>query len=454
MNELRRRWLLILLTIWAGGVAGGQEKTSPPKKDDKQATESAKPKDVAIPDLHTLLRPGSELAAVVMRFEADRGSLQRFWSIPISPTRHARLGHFYGQWLGALKQLDNALLSVDGSKDLAKLHESVEKALKQLDEEARQQAGVAALLPFAPAIVRLEEGRRQLEQVEPMKTAGLLTELRKQIERLRKDLAAPAKTDDSGAARLDKKRASVAADSVGHLRTALKSWFGFYNAYDPLFTWWIGEPYKELDQALQGYATFLREHGAKASDAAANADPGGTTSAPALFAECHDVPDLPSLLALPRSEMRGVIERYQQDRGGGRGFSALPVPVKGARSPERTVRTTKLAKDWLAALEKLDFDKLSRTGQIDYLLLRNHLRRDLARLELAAKEPAAKEPAAKEPAAKEPAAKEPAEAKRVKDDSGISGTPIGRDALLVELAGEMIPYSPEELVAIANEEFA
>src|SRR5262249_45025410 len=41
-----------------------------------------------------------------------------------------------------------------------------------------------------------------------------------------------------------------------------------------------------------------------------------------------------------------------------------------------------------------------------------------------------------------------------RDDSRIGGQPIGREALLVELAGEMIPYTPEELVAIAEKEFA
>jgi uncharacterized protein (DUF885 family) len=39
------------------------------------------------------------------------------------------------------------------------------------------------------------------------------------------------------------------------------------------------------------------------------------------------------------------------------------------------------------------------------------------------------------------------------DKTTIIGDPIGRDALLEELAFEMIPYSPEELVEIANKEF-
>jgi uncharacterized protein (DUF885 family) len=40
------------------------------------------------------------------------------------------------------------------------------------------------------------------------------------------------------------------------------------------------------------------------------------------------------------------------------------------------------------------------------------------------------------------------------DKTTIIGDPIGRDALIEELAFEMIPYSPEELVEIANKEFA
>lgn len=40
------------------------------------------------------------------------------------------------------------------------------------------------------------------------------------------------------------------------------------------------------------------------------------------------------------------------------------------------------------------------------------------------------------------------------DGSGIIGNPIGREELLRQLQYEMIPYSPEELVDIANKEFA
>lgn len=40
------------------------------------------------------------------------------------------------------------------------------------------------------------------------------------------------------------------------------------------------------------------------------------------------------------------------------------------------------------------------------------------------------------------------------DKSGIVGQPVGRDALVQQLNYEMIPYTPEELIDIANKEFA
>src|SRR5262249_42078959 len=43
---------------------------------------------------------------------------------------------------------------------------------------------------------------------------------------------------------------------------------------------------------------------------------------------------------------------------------------------------------------------------------------------------------------------------RAGDTSDIVGDPIGREALLSELQSEMVPYPPEELIAIANKEMA
>src|SRR2546421_384561 len=94
--------------------------------------------------------------------------------------------------------------------------------------------------------------------------------------------------------------------------------------------------------------------------------PGGppSRSRPPIPHWPSDIPDPKALIAKP-SEMAGVIQRYQTDffgRGRLPGFNELSAT-------ERRERQSKQAEGWLMALEKIDFDKLSRPGQIDYLLV-------------------------------------------------------------------------------------
>ncbi|MBI3461752.1 MAG: DUF885 family protein [Planctomycetes bacterium] len=164
------------------------------------------------------------------------------------------------------------------------------------------------------------------------------------------------------------------------------------------------------------------------------------------------------------SEMTFVVERFQSEfrsgrgrRGGdesGRPSSAASNPeiatdaqaanAQAERNADGRPRDSDPAareqrkqayENWRTALERLDFDGLSQSDRIDYLLLKNHIDYQLRRLEFGG----------------EPGRRERGVAV---DASGIVGRPIGRDALLAELAHEMIAYSPEELVEIAEREYA
>ncbi len=390
--------------------------------------EQPKPPEVAVPDLRKLVaKPASEVKLLAQHYAADRGNLTRFYTVPASPTRYARLRKFSAEWLAALEKLDAGRLSPEGRDDLKRLGEEVRRDLRQLDEQARGEAEVAPLLPFAATIVGLEEARRRMERVDAARAAGLVNEMKKQIDATRK--AVEVGVTGEGRAlgvRLDAEHARRAAALTSGLRGALKNWYAFHNDYDPLFTWWLAAPYKDADKALEGYADFLRE-GAATEKAPSPAEEKAPALPPAPAAavslpQGSDVPDLQELLAFPRSRLAGVIERYQADRrkispvAGMRGRGALP------RSPEGLARMKKFTADWLAALEKLDFDALGRDGQIDYLLLRNHLESQQRRLTL--------------------------------KEQPARGKPVGREALLADLAAEMVPYSPEELLAIAEREFA
>src|SRR5213076_3337630 len=111
--------------------------------------------------------------------------------------------------------------------------------------------------------------------------------------------------------KIDKALATRAADTANRLRGNLRAWFSFYNDYDPLFTWWAAQSFKEADQALVAYVNFLLDKAPEiAADPSAPSSPAATIidakSSPAIkrIGNELDVPDLAELVAMPQSEMR------------------------------------------------------------------------------------------------------------------------------------------------------
>ncbi|CDM64092.1 DUF885 family protein [Pyrinomonas methylaliphatogenes] len=285
-------------------------------------------------------RSQSELRPLIERYNVDRASLTRTYPLVISPTARERFRKFYTEWLDRLAALDFDRLSQDGRIDYLLFKDHLEHELRQLDIQAKQFAEVEALLPFARAIFELDDSRRRMARVDAPRTAAMLDEMRKQIDGLRRSLEErlPARASGSNGSSAPPIRRNVALRAVNmlaSLRATLKNWFDSYNGYDPIFTWWIAEPYRAVDQALQNYNSFLGER------------------------------------------MAGVsLAQSEQAQS-----SAPP----GGPQPERARRLIR-----------------ARPG----------------------------------------------------DTSDIVGDPIGRDALMAELAAEMIAYTPEELIEIANKEMA
>src|SRR5262249_10133681 len=110
--------------------------------------------------------------------------------------------------------------------------------------------------------------------------------------------------------------------------------------------------------------------------------------------------------------------------GGGRGNGPLP---NGAPS-----RDAAFFQQWLSALRTIDFDKLSRNAQVDYLYLKKVAELQVDRVGKPL----------------------PSDPPRKKDNSGIPGPARGREGLTRDLQDELIPYTPEQLIVLAEREFA
>ena len=219
----------------------------------------------------------SEMRPAIERFAADRASLNRAYATVLSPSRQSRSKQFFVDWEARLATVNFESMSQDGKVDYILLRNRLDHDLRQLDLDAKTQGEATAYAPFGPAILMLEEKRRTLEPLNPQQAAATLTALVKQVAEARQ--AAESQLDGQASSEPSKRRilAKRAADQTAALRNTLKTWFRFYDGYDPLFTWWVEEAYRSADSALEGYRSFLREKiaGLPPEPAETSNDPGG-----------------------------------------------------------------------------------------------------------------------------------------------------------------------------------
>jgi hypothetical protein len=387
--------------------------------------------------------------------------------VVISANRLARLKRFDLQWQAALNEIDSTKLTSEARADLSALKATVRSNLQQFDTSVRQLAEVLPLMPFAPELVDVIERRLRLEDVDPQGAAFSVTQVTKKVQAMHAKLDSGRNTTDGSSARASRSQAIAAANVVDGLRNNLSAWFSFYNRYDPLFTWWMSVTYPRADTTLREYATFLRDTIAVANNLS-TLEPVPLQVDLVAAPKYSDVPDLNEILALPQDEMTEIVTLYRNSapgrggRGGGRGGGgrgagggggggggdqgrggrgaggAVAGADQGGRgaatpAPEPSAEAiTKHYEDWLRALSTLDFGRLTKNAQVDYLYIRKHAGIQLARVGRPL----------------------PTNNPRKTDDSGITGAARGREGLIRDLEDELIPYTPEQLIVLAEREFA
>jgi hypothetical protein len=219
-------------------------------QDPPHATRTFSPPADYVTDPKTVAASTSELRDLVERFTDDRAAILRFYTIPGSATRRARLEEFYDAWLKRLAGLGFDTLSQEGRVDYVLLRTKIEYEVALLGRDDRIQRQIAPLVPFGPAIVTLAENRQRLDFITAPEAVKAVTDIAAAVSAARTS-ATTEKATPAIAVR--------AAQEVDSLVEALAGWFNFYNGYDPAVTAGVAQPYRQLSEAFGAYAATLRE---------------------------------------------------------------------------------------------------------------------------------------------------------------------------------------------------
>jgi hypothetical protein len=343
-SDLWRMKITFLALLAAAPLAAQQplRNSQPPASDRPVKADTPAEALAAEPVVASLINnTTSEMAPVLERYNADLQSLQRRYDASDSPDQRRRMRAFYTAWRTRLGEVAFDKLKQEGKVDYVLLDSRLKYQLALLDRADKERAESADLLPFADKLLGLQDQRRDLVQVDPVKSARLLSSLAKQIDSMRTKLEASGRGGNA-APNVSRAIANRSADDLDQIRNVVTGWYRYYDGYDPMFSWWVKEPYTTLNDAMAKYAAAIRTRivGLPASQVASGA--GG----------------------------RGGNAGGGNGAGGGRG--GAPAPSSTGAAPV----------------------------------------------------------------------------------TPIIGDPIGREGLAADLIHEMIPYTPEELMAIAEKEYA
>ncbi len=192
-----------------------------------------------------LYEQNSEVNNLMVQYEADRGSLNRFYFVENSPERRDRMNALVADYLKQVAQLNFDKLPTGSRVDYILFKRDLDEQQRLLELEKKEIAQLANWFPFTSGIYEMEKFRRRGSQPDAQQWGGSMRSITTSINNL-----CTALTKDSSITINLIRRAQ---GTVRGLRAALKSVNEFYTGYDPAYTWWLPDAVKQLDTALAAY---------------------------------------------------------------------------------------------------------------------------------------------------------------------------------------------------------
>ncbi|MEN2281785.1 DUF885 family protein [Algoriphagus sp. SE2] len=195
----------------------------------------------------------TELVQTIQTYQADWGALRRLYTNRLSLEYFDRIEEFNQNYLDDLQKMDYNVLSEDGKIDYVLFRNFLEKELAELDLERRAFEEVSSVVAFGVPLEEFVVGRRRAKAPDSQALAATWNEVAKKVDAQLKNLPSSPKYTSW-------QKADLAAEAVENLNRVVGEAYRYYYDYDPMFTWWMPEPWEKLDASMKAYAKSLREH--------------------------------------------------------------------------------------------------------------------------------------------------------------------------------------------------
>jgi uncharacterized protein (DUF885 family) len=168
-----------------------------------------------------------------------------------SPEQVERLITLNKEYLQKLRDFPYNKLNTNGQVDYILLNRKVKFDMEALQEQLKTYARLKYYIPFDQIVYDFEKIRRRGTTVKGEEIAGKLQQAIQQIKEATEKLKSV-----NSIAYAD---VNFLKEVIESLKLRLTSSFDFYNGYEPMFSWWVPAPYKQLSEELTTYSKSIAE---------------------------------------------------------------------------------------------------------------------------------------------------------------------------------------------------
>jgi hypothetical protein len=228
----------------------------------------------------TFCSGATDMPDEIRRYSADARTVSHAYELPWSRVQSERMSSLYHDWQTHLPEINFETLNQQGRVDYLLLRNELTSELNRLQLRGQRLNEMEELLSFRSAIQELEAARWRMEPVDGQIAASKITQVAERVKKLKERVEKGKKskdekknTNDTASASAPKDEAKTnepplkvsaslarrAASAINDVRGTLKTWYSFYDGYQPDFSWWLKKPYDEANSALESYAKYLKE---------------------------------------------------------------------------------------------------------------------------------------------------------------------------------------------------
>ncbi len=201
----------------------------------------------------------SPIRGMIERYSADVQTLSHRFRLPLDSAATKRRLAVTGDWLVQLREQNFNRLDRVGKIDYLLLRSELEYQLQKLKLDSERDLQAAKLMPYAGRLVEFCKSREDVDTIKPVKVADMLDAVAKTVESELKAVRPIADTVQRDEATQQRLTALRASELIAALRNSLREAHGFYNGYDPQYSWWAKQPMERLLAAMEKHRIVIRE---------------------------------------------------------------------------------------------------------------------------------------------------------------------------------------------------